>query len=62
MNSQVNAKPYILQQFKTLDTRRIHSILSNYDANKNAHVERIHNPRGGQGYLYFPNDNKKAKD
>ena len=62
MNSQVNTNPYLLQQLKALDVEKIHSILSKYDVNKNAHVERIYNPKGGQGFIFFPKENKKSKD
>ena len=62
MNENVNAKPYLFQQFKALEVERIQSLLSNYDAHKNAHDERIHNPKGGQGFLYFTSDKNKAKD
>jgi hypothetical protein len=40
MNENVNAKPYLFQQLKALDVEKIHSLLSNYDTHKNAHVER----------------------
>ena len=43
-----NAKPYLFQQLRALDTEKIHNILSKYDVNKNAHVKRIHNPKRGQ--------------
>jgi hypothetical protein len=62
MNTQQNIKPYIFQQLKALEIEKIHTILSNYQVNKNAHVERINNPKGGQGFLFFPNDKKKSKD
>ena len=58
----MNPKPYLFQQLKALDVEKIHSLLSNYDTHKNAYVERIHNPKGGQGYLFFPSDKNKAKD
>ena len=62
MNENVNAKPYLFQQLKALDVGKIHSLLSTYDIHKNVHVERIHNPKGGHGFLFFPSDKNKAED
>jgi hypothetical protein len=57
-----NTKPYLYQQFKALDLEKVRAILKDFNIGSNKHVQRIFNPIGGQGFLFYSDDMNKAKD
>ena len=59
---ELNAKPIMEKQYKTMDLTKIHTLLKNFNEIDKTHVQRIHQPKGGQVFIFFSNDKNRAND
>ena len=49
----MNYKPFQFKTYKSMRYENVDSIFQNFKPHKNEHVERIHDPKGGNVFIYF---------
>ena len=49
---ELNDKPIMEKQYKTMDLTKIHTLLKNFNEIDKTYVQRIHQPKG-ENYLIF---------